>query len=213
VEAIKFFTANMGPRRDLIYTNGSGGNLAALPIKSLRKKVIMVFDEKAFPAHITPGEGIHRFKKHPASGVAKLPSGLCTCGEFSASAIFGKMSMSAVRKQAGRQPCRHKTWQHGTAPALHLLAADRGSPHLEERRADDDGEGRSACEAPAVHAADVRRGPGERRQAAGEHRFARLRHHGDLHRDHRLESRLFTRHFSARPAWVDSLKMEFCRCR
>ena len=120
VQAIRFFITNMGPRRDLIYINGNGGNLAALPIKSLRKKVIMVFDEKAFPAHITPGEGIHRFKKHPASGVAKLPSGLCTCGEFSASAIFGKMSMSAVRKQAEGSLAAHKS--HGnTVPHLHFI--------------------------------------------------------------------------------------------
>lgn len=69
------------------------GNIAAKPISALRGKVIMVFDEK-FHHHITPSEGIHRFKKYK-DGLAHI-DGLATCGTFSSSKKMEKVHEGAI---------------------------------------------------------------------------------------------------------------------
>ena len=74
------------------------GNVATKAIGALRGQVIMVFDEK-FNHHITPTEGIHRFKKY-SDGLSHI-DGLATCGTFSSSMKISdvhKGAMSAVRK-------------------------------------------------------------------------------------------------------------------
>jgi hypothetical protein len=80
-----------------IYKNT--GNLAIKPISELRGKVILVFDEK-FNHHITPMEGIHRFKKY-SDGVSHI-DGLSTCGTFSSS-----LKMSEVHKGASSAVDKH----------------------------------------------------------------------------------------------------------
>ncbi len=87
--------------RDQRYANAvfkEQGNLATRRIGDLRGKVIMVFDEK-FNHHITPTEGILRFKKY-SDGLTNI-SGLSTCGTFSSSLKMSKVhegAMSAVNK-------------------------------------------------------------------------------------------------------------------
>lgn len=69
------------------------GNIAVKPIGELRGKVIMVFDEK-FNHHITPSEGIHRFKKYK-DGLDHI-DGLSTCGTFSSSMKMSKVHEGAI---------------------------------------------------------------------------------------------------------------------
>jgi hypothetical protein len=69
------------------------GNIAAKTIGSLRGKVVMVFDEK-FHHHITPAEGIHRFRKYK-DGLSHI-DGLSTCGTFSSSMKIEKVHDGAI---------------------------------------------------------------------------------------------------------------------
>ena len=74
------------------------GNIATTRIGDLRGKVIMIFDEK-FNHHITPTEGIHRFKKY-SDGCAKI-DGIATCGTFASSLKMSEVhekTIAAVRK-------------------------------------------------------------------------------------------------------------------
>src|SRR5262245_55557960 len=87
------------------------GNLAATAIGELRGKVAMVFDEQ-FHHHITPTEGILRFKKY-SDGLSHI-DGLSTCGEFARS-----MSMSDVHKGAEKGIDKHLT-HPGDPSTAHL---------------------------------------------------------------------------------------------
>jgi hypothetical protein len=74
------------------------GNIAIKTVGELRGKVIMVFDEK-FNHHITPSEGVHRFKKY-SDGLTHI-DGLSTCGKFSSSMKMSEVhagATSAVKK-------------------------------------------------------------------------------------------------------------------
>lgn len=84
----------------------TAGNLAIKPISELRGHVIMVFDEK-FTHHITPTEGIHRFKKF-SEGASKI-DGLATCGTFSSS-----MKMAKVHE--GSKEAIEKHFKHPGSP-------------------------------------------------------------------------------------------------
>ncbi len=80
------------------------GNLATRRIGDLRGKVIMVFDEQ-FNHHITPTEGILRFKKY-SDGLTNI-SGLATCGTFSSSLKMSKVhegAIGAVNKHLAHPP-------------------------------------------------------------------------------------------------------------
>jgi hypothetical protein len=69
------------------------GNIAVKRIGDLQGKVIMVFDEQ-FNHHITPTEGIQRFKKYK-EGLDQI-DGLSTCGTFSSSMKMSKVHEGAV---------------------------------------------------------------------------------------------------------------------
>lgn len=70
------------------------GNIAVKTVSELRGKVIMVFDEK-FNHHITPTEGIHRFKKYK-EGLSQI-DGLSTCGTFASSLDIAKVHDGASK--------------------------------------------------------------------------------------------------------------------
>jgi hypothetical protein len=84
------------------------GNIATKSIGQLRGNVIMVFDEQ-FNHHITPGQGIHRFKKF-TDGLSHI-DGLSTCGTFASS-----LKMSDVHKGAMKGVDKHM--DHPTDPAV-----------------------------------------------------------------------------------------------
>jgi hypothetical protein len=97
IDEIKQVVAMKPTWKSAVYTDT--GNIATKPIGNLRGKVIMVFDEK-FNHHITPTEGIHRFKKY-SDGLARI-DGLATCGTFSSS-----MKMSDVHRGAVDAIAKH----------------------------------------------------------------------------------------------------------
>jgi hypothetical protein len=99
VNEIKQILANEPTYAAAVYKQP--GNIAAKPLGTLRGKVIMVFDEQ-FNHHITPAEGIHRFKKY-SEGLSHI-DGLSTCGTFSSS-----MSMSKVHEGAIGAADKHLT--------------------------------------------------------------------------------------------------------
>lgn len=70
------------------------GNIAIKTVGELRGKVIMVFDEK-FNHHITPTEGVHRFKKYK-DGLTQI-DGLSTCGTFASSLDIAKVHDGASK--------------------------------------------------------------------------------------------------------------------
>jgi hypothetical protein len=55
-------------------------NLAKVPIKNFRGKLICIFDTREFRASIAPAMGIHAFSKYPSNNPIE---GLSICGEFS----------------------------------------------------------------------------------------------------------------------------------
>lgn len=97
-------------RQSLIYKS-DGGNIADQKIRFLRGKVVMVFDQKSFPAHVTPGEGINRFSKFEPG--AEIAGGLSTCGIFESSKPFGNLKMSNVRDNANRGVSEHRDHRQG----------------------------------------------------------------------------------------------------
>jgi hypothetical protein len=111
INAIKEVIASNPAYPGVVYKQT--GNIATKTIGSLRKKVIMVFDEK-FNHNITPGEGIHRFKKFSAD--ADYIDGLSTCGNFASTSDVKKVhteSMKGVEK--------HVKEHVGKAGHLHFI--------------------------------------------------------------------------------------------
>lgn len=89
------------------------GNIATKTIGELRGKVIMIFDEK-FNHHITPTQGIHRFKKFSAD--ADQIDGLATCGAFASSSDMSKVHAETIRAVE-----KHRTEHQGTPGHLHFV--------------------------------------------------------------------------------------------
>jgi hypothetical protein len=89
------------------------GNIATKTIGSLRGKVIMVFDEK-FNHHITPTQGIHRFKKFSAG--ATHIDGLSTCGVFASTGSVSKVHAESIKGVE-----KHVRDHAGTPGHLHFI--------------------------------------------------------------------------------------------
>jgi hypothetical protein len=111
VNAIRHVIAGNPAYPGALYTQT--GNIATKTIGSLRGRVIMVFDEK-FNHHITPGQGIHRFKKFSAD--AEHIDGLATCGAFASSSDISKVHADTLRAVA-----KHRTDHLGTPGHLHFI--------------------------------------------------------------------------------------------
>lgn len=123
VEAVRFFRANLPfDQQQRILTVAGGGSLAGLTVDQLRGKLLLVFSEKEFGGHITPGEGIQRFAKYSDG---KTPVGLVTCGKFSgeskSSKLFGSLNMDTIQNDAMSAARKHLQHQDLHNPHLHQV--------------------------------------------------------------------------------------------
>lgn len=123
VEAVKFFRTSLTfDQQQRFCTVGDGGSLAGLTVDQLRGKLLLVFSEKEFGGHITPGEGIQRFAKYSDG---KTPVGLVTCGKFSgeskSSKLFGSLNMDTIEDDAMSAARKHLQHQDLHHPHLHQV--------------------------------------------------------------------------------------------